>query len=172
MRIAAIDIGSNSIRQIVADVSSTGAIRVVDEMKAAPRLGAGIHNTGRLSDEAGDAAIAILSRMSELAGQLGAKRRRVVATSAVREAENGAEWLARVKQQTGISQRRHKQLRSMLIEAAWLAITKDPALLDAYQQLTKRMKGSEAIVRIARKLLRRMRAVLISGEPYKTGVVE
>ncbi|HEX5577471.1 MAG TPA: Ppx/GppA phosphatase family protein, partial [Gemmatimonadaceae bacterium] len=39
----------------------------------------------------------------ELAGQLGAKRRRVVATSAVREAENGAEWLARVKQQTGIS---------------------------------------------------------------------
>ena len=103
MRIAAIDIGSNSIRQIVADVSTTGAIRVVDEMKAAPRLGAGLQNTGRLSDEAGDAAIAILSRMSELAGQLGAKRRRVVATSAVREAENGAEWLARVKQQTGIS---------------------------------------------------------------------
>ncbi len=75
-------------------------------------------------------------------------------------------------QETGISRRRHKQLRSMLIEAAWLAITKDPALLDAYQQLTKRMKGSEAIIRIARKLLRRMRAVLISGEAYKTGVVE
>jgi transposase len=75
-------------------------------------------------------------------------------------------------QQAGISRRRHIQLRSMLIEAAWLAITKDPALLDAYQQLTKRMKGSEAIIRIARKLLRRMRAVLISGEPYQTGVIE
>jgi hypothetical protein len=36
-RVAAIDIGSNSIRQIVADVSPEGAIQVVDEMKAAPR---------------------------------------------------------------------------------------------------------------------------------------
>ena len=39
VRLAAIDIGSNSIRQIVADVSPSGSIRVVDEMKAAPRLG-------------------------------------------------------------------------------------------------------------------------------------
>ena len=40
IRISAIDIGSNSIRQTIADVSPTGTIRVVDEMKAAPRLGA------------------------------------------------------------------------------------------------------------------------------------
>ena len=102
VRISAIDIGSNSIRQIIADVSPNGAIRVVDEMKAAPRLGAGIQETGRLSDEASDAAIFALSRMSALADQLGAKRKRVVATSAVREAENGAEWLARVKAETGL----------------------------------------------------------------------
>lgn len=103
MRIAAIDIGSNSIRQIVADVSPSGAIRVVDEMKAAPRLGAGLHLTGRLSEEAADAAIEVLNRMSDLANQLGAKRKRVVATSAVREAANGAEWLARVKAETGLN---------------------------------------------------------------------
>jgi exopolyphosphatase/guanosine-5'-triphosphate,3'-diphosphate pyrophosphatase len=103
VRIAAIDIGSNSIRQIIADVSPSGEIRVVDEMKAAPRLGAGLQQTGRLSDEAADAAIAIISRMSDLATQLGARRKRVVATSAVREAENGAEWLARVKAETGIN---------------------------------------------------------------------
>ena len=48
-RVAAIDIGSNSIRQIVADVSPDGAIHVVDEMKAAPRLGAGLLATGELS---------------------------------------------------------------------------------------------------------------------------
>ena len=54
-RIAAIDIGSNSIRQIVADVSTSGQIRVVDEMKAAPRLGTGLVETNTLSDEA-DAA--------------------------------------------------------------------------------------------------------------------
>ncbi len=103
VRIAAIDIGSNSIRQIIADVSPSGAIRVVDEMKAAPRLGAGLHLTGRLSDEASEAAIDVLSRMSDLATQLGAKRKRVVATSAVREASNGAEWLARVKDLTGLN---------------------------------------------------------------------
>jgi exopolyphosphatase/guanosine-5'-triphosphate,3'-diphosphate pyrophosphatase len=102
VRIAAIDVGSNSIRQIVADVSSSGAIRVVDEMKAAPRLGAGIQKTGRLSESAADAAIFALSRMSSLAKQLGAKRTRVVATSAVREAENGIEWLERVKEETGL----------------------------------------------------------------------
>ncbi len=103
VRIAAIDIGSNSIRQIIADVSPAGSIRVVDEMKAAPRLGAGLHLTGRLSDEAADGAIDILGRMSELATQLGAKRTRVVATSAVRDAANGAEWLARVKEETGLT---------------------------------------------------------------------
>lgn len=70
----------------------------------------------------------------------------------------------------GITSRRHKQLRSALIEAAWQAIRIDPALLDAYQKLTRRMKGNQAIVRIARKLLRRMRAVLISGIPYQKGM--
>jgi exopolyphosphatase/guanosine-5'-triphosphate,3'-diphosphate pyrophosphatase len=102
VRISAIDIGSNSIRQIIADVSADGGIRVVDEMKAAPRLGAGIYETGRLDDDAADAAIFALSRMSALATQLGAKRKRVVATSAVREAENGPEWLARVRRETGL----------------------------------------------------------------------
>jgi exopolyphosphatase/guanosine-5'-triphosphate,3'-diphosphate pyrophosphatase len=102
VRISAIDIGSNSIRQIVADVSSTGAIRVVDEMKAAPRLGSGIHETGVLSKEAGKAAIEALGRMEALARQLGAKRTRVVATSAVREASNSKEWLAQVRLETGL----------------------------------------------------------------------
>jgi transposase len=73
---------------------------------------------------------------------------------------------------TGISKRKHNQLRTMLVEAAWQAIRKDPALLDAYGHLTKRMKGNEAIIRIARKLLRRIRAVLISGVEYQKGVVK
>ena len=73
---------------------------------------------------------------------------------------------------TGISSRKHNQLRSMLIEAAWQAIRQDPAMLEAYQLLTKRMKGNDAIIRIARKLLRRMRAVLISGVEYQKGVIK
>ncbi|MEO8580046.1 MAG: Ppx/GppA phosphatase family protein [Gemmatimonadales bacterium] len=102
IRISAIDIGSNSIRQTIADVSPTGAIRVVDEMKAAPRLGAGLHKRGKLSAIAIQNAIATLSRMATLANQLGVKRTEVVATSAVREASNGELFLGLVRAETGL----------------------------------------------------------------------
>lgn len=101
-RIAAIDIGSNSIRQIVADVSPDGAIQVVDEMKAAPRLGAGVDDTGLLSAESMDAAAHALAHMATLARQIGAQRIEVVATSAVRDAANAAEFLRRVQSETGL----------------------------------------------------------------------
>ena len=71
----------------------------------------------------------------------------------------------------GITCRRNKKLRSAFVEAAWQAIRIDPALLANYQSLTKRMKGSQAIIRIARKLLRRLRAVLLTGIPYQRGVI-
>ena len=74
-------------------------------------------------------------------------------------------------QDRGITTRRHKQLRTGLLQAAWRAIRIDPALLEAYEQLTKRMNNKQAIIRIARKLLRRMRAVLLSGVPYQNGMV-
>lgn len=104
-RVAAIDIGSNSIREIIADVSESGAIRVVDELKAAPRLGAGIEKTGRLSEVAIENAVAALSRMATLAKQLEAKRVEVIATSAVREAQNGSEFIRLVKVKTGLTVR-------------------------------------------------------------------
>jgi exopolyphosphatase / guanosine-5'-triphosphate,3'-diphosphate pyrophosphatase len=102
VRIAAIDIGSNSIRQIVADVSPGGAIRVVDEMKASPRLGTGLEETQELGDTAMHAAIDALGRMATLARQIGAERCEAVATSAVRDAVNGEEFLRRVQEETGL----------------------------------------------------------------------
>ena len=104
-RIAAIDIGSNSIRQVVADVSDNGSIRIVDQMKAAPRLGAGVGRKGNLSETATDQAVAALTRMATLARQLGAKRIEAVATSAVRDAPNGPAFIARVKQEAGLKVR-------------------------------------------------------------------
>jgi exopolyphosphatase/guanosine-5'-triphosphate,3'-diphosphate pyrophosphatase len=105
VRIAAIDIGSNSIRQIVADVGSRGAIRVVDEMKAAPRLGAGVQETGELAESGVRAALEALQRMATLARQLGAARIHVVATSAVREADNRRDFLDLVREETGLKVR-------------------------------------------------------------------
>ena len=101
-RVAAIDIGSNSIRQIVADVSADGTIQVVDEMKAAPRLAAGLAETGALTDESMHAACEAIERMATLARQLGAERVDAVATSAVREATNAADLLASIHRATGL----------------------------------------------------------------------
>lgn len=84
----------------------------------------------------------------------------------------GSNSSAEKDRDTGLSKRSHKQLQTMLIEAAWQAIKQDPAMLEAYQQLVKRMKPNKAIIRIARKLLRRMRAVLINDQEYEKGVVK
>jgi transposase len=75
------------------------------------------------------------------------------------------------EQDTGLSKRKHKQLRTAIIESAWQSIRIDPALMEVYEQLCKRMKGSQAIIRIARKLLRRMRTVLLKKQKYEKGVV-
>ena len=104
-RVAAIDIGSNSIRQIVADVSAEGAIQVVDEMKAAPRLAAGLTDSGALSDTSMHAALEATERMATLARQLGAERIDAVATSAVREASNSQAFLADIQRTTGLKVR-------------------------------------------------------------------
>ncbi len=102
VRIAAIDIGSNSVRQIIADVSAAGEIRVVDEMKAAPRLGEGLAETGRLSDAGMRNALDALLRMALLNRQMGAVRTEAVATSAVRDAANRDEFLTAVREATGL----------------------------------------------------------------------
>jgi exopolyphosphatase/guanosine-5'-triphosphate,3'-diphosphate pyrophosphatase len=102
IRIAAIDIGSNSIRQIIADVGANGTIRVVDEMKAAPRLGAGAEREGELGELSMRNAIDALSRMAALSKQQGSQYVEVVATSAVRDASNGAQFIKRVRDETGL----------------------------------------------------------------------
>jgi exopolyphosphatase/guanosine-5'-triphosphate,3'-diphosphate pyrophosphatase len=105
VRLAAIDIGSNSIRQIVADVSPAGEIRVVDEMKASPRLGAQRGPDGALDAHAVHRAVETIARMTTLARQIGAERIEAVATSAVRDAPNGKLFAQRVKREAGIEVR-------------------------------------------------------------------
>lgn len=76
------------------------------------------------------------------------------------------------KDKTGkITPRSNKQLRNCLIEAAWRAAKQDPALALKYNELCKRMKPNEAIVRIAKKLLNRIRYVLKNEEEYVYAIV-
>lgn len=72
----------------------------------------------------------------------------------------------------GITKRSNNQLRNMLIESAWIAIRHDPALMMKYGELKQRMEGSKAIVKIAKKLLNRIKHVLVTKEPYVQGVVK
>lgn len=71
-----------------------------------------------------------------------------------------------------ITRRSNRQLRNMIIESAWIAIRHDPALMMKYAELRQRMEGSKAIVKIARKLLNRIKHVLVTEEPYVQGVVK
>jgi transposase len=66
-----------------------------------------------------------------------------------------------------ISKRGNKHLRSYIVESSWVAIRNDPALALKYHQLCSRMVGNKAIIRIARKLLNRIRYVLLNKEKYK-----
>ncbi len=101
-RLAALDVGSNSIRLLVAEYDTVAGLTVVDEVKDQPRLARGLANTGRLDPEAMDRALAGLSRMRAVCQRRGVRRIAAVATSAVREAENGEEFVQRVRDELGI----------------------------------------------------------------------
>ena len=71
-----------------------------------------------------------------------------------------------------ITYRKHNQLRSVLVESAWVAVGADPVMAVKYQELTKRMTGKRAIIVIARKLLSRIAFVYRQRQPYQIGVVQ
>lgn len=66
-----------------------------------------------------------------------------------------------------LSPRKSTHIMGVLIESAWSAVGKDPALMQAYHKLCTRMKGQEAIIRIARRLVARMRYVLLNQVQYE-----
>ena len=102
IRLAAIDVGSNAIRFAVAEFSSPAEYSLIESERAPVRLGHEVFLTGRLSSSAVDAALLACARFRERIAALGAKRVGAVATSAVREASNGAEFLSAVKSRAGI----------------------------------------------------------------------
>jgi exopolyphosphatase/guanosine-5'-triphosphate,3'-diphosphate pyrophosphatase len=102
MRVAAMDVGTNSVHMIVAQVDPDGHFRVLDRAKEMVRLGRNGLTHGRLTKPAMDAGVRSIAQFKTLAERQGATRIRAVATSAVREARNGGDFIQRVKEQTGI----------------------------------------------------------------------
>ena len=105
MRLAAIDIGTNSIHMIVVQVKADLSFEIVDREKEMVRLGSGGLGGRALAPAAVAAALETLTRFKQLADSRQVDEVLAAATSAVREARNGGEFLAAVEQRTGIRPR-------------------------------------------------------------------
>jgi exopolyphosphatase / guanosine-5'-triphosphate,3'-diphosphate pyrophosphatase len=92
-RFAAIDIGTNSIRLVVAEVQPDASYRVLDEDREMTRLGRGLYRDGRLGESSMEQSLAALGRMKAIADGFGVTELRAIATSAVREAANGRDFV-------------------------------------------------------------------------------
>jgi exopolyphosphatase/guanosine-5'-triphosphate,3'-diphosphate pyrophosphatase len=102
VRLAAIDVGTNSIRLVVAEVEADGTYRILDEEKEMTRLGQGSYRTGRLTDLAVENSLEVLGRMKTIAEGRGVRELRAIATSAVREASNGSAFCREARRRFGL----------------------------------------------------------------------
>lgn len=102
-RLAAVDMGSNAIRFLAAEVDDKGRLTSLAEERVAVRLGHDVFLSGRLTAAAMDAAVAALASFRSRMDELGIASYRAVATSAVRESSNGAAFVDRVEAETGIA---------------------------------------------------------------------
>ncbi|MGH7788657.1 MAG: HD domain-containing protein [Candidatus Binatia bacterium] len=102
MRIAAVDVGSNSIHMVVAQVEADGRFHVLDRAKEMVRLGRRTLSKGRLSPQAIEAGVRTLANFRTLAERQGVTRITAVATSAVREAANGGDFIQQVADDVGL----------------------------------------------------------------------
>lgn len=174
-RVAVIDLGSNSFRMVVFKAED-GSWEREDELSAAVRIGQGLTGTGRLSEESMARALQTLHAFTDRCNEHGLSGLAVdaVATSAIRDAENGGEFLERVRAHTDLDVRvlsREQEARYGYLAAVNSTTLSDGCVLDLGG-------GSLQLVHVAGRLAResgswRLGAVrmterfLADGEPVK-----
>jgi exopolyphosphatase/guanosine-5'-triphosphate,3'-diphosphate pyrophosphatase len=155
MRIAAIDIGTNSVHMIVVQVRPDMSFEIIDREKEMVRLGAGGLGGRALTPEAMTAALQALSKFRRLAESHRVDHILAAATSATREAEDGGEFLGAIERQTGIRARVISgQEEAQLIHLAALygvdAGPKDAVAIDIGGGSVEITLGSATGVRLSR----------------------
>ena len=105
MRVAVVDIGTNSTRLLVADVEDGRVVRELLKRSEVTRLGEGVDATGRLGEEPMQRVFRVLEEYRRLIDELGADVTTGVLTSAVRDASNGDEFTAAVRERYGFDAR-------------------------------------------------------------------
>ena len=103
-RHSVVDVGSNTIHLLVGEVDD-GAVLPVTGEKVSARLGAGVEKTGRLDERRLTLATEAITLFASIAAMNGAPSPEILATSAVRDAENGRELVDRVLEATGLKMR-------------------------------------------------------------------
>lgn len=103
--LAVMDVGSNTARLVVFETTPEGGFRSTFESKEVPRLGKSVAKDGSLSPAARARGVAAIRRFARQLAASGRPPTVAVATSAVRDAPNGAEFLAEVRRETGIDVR-------------------------------------------------------------------
>lgn len=98
-RLSVIDIGSNSVRLVLADIKGKGSFKIIDEIKESIRLGEDIELNGYLSEEKIQKTLKTLATFKDLCGVLKSDKIVVVATEAVRTAKNKENLLRAVKEE-------------------------------------------------------------------------
>ena len=176
-RVAVIDLGSNSFRMVIFLMDAGGWTRE-HELSSAVRIGEGLLASGRLSDAGMARGLQALSEFASACEQasLGKGRIDAVATSAIRDAENGAEFLEVVRERTGFDVRvlsREQEARYGYLAAVHSTTLSDGCVLDLGG-------GSLQMVRVASRIAResgswrlgavRMTERFLSGDgPAKRG---
>lgn len=100
--LAAIDIGSNAVRFALAERTPSGTLRILEERRRPTRLGANLASHGKLPKDGVKATIAAVKEFCFDANRHGVLAMRLVATAAVREAPDGAAFVARLERETGM----------------------------------------------------------------------
>src|SRR5690606_26425419 len=100
---AALDLGTNNCRLLIASPSKPGRFRVVDAFSRIVRLGEGLSANGRLGDAAMDRALGALAICAQKLEGKTFSGMQLIATEACRSAANGEDFLTRVKKETGLA---------------------------------------------------------------------
>lgn len=99
---AALDLGTNNCRLLIASPTRPGQFRVIDAFSRIVRLGEGLSASGRLSEQAMSRAVEALKICRDKLAAKNVRRSRLITTEACRTAENGEEFLLRVQEETGL----------------------------------------------------------------------
>ncbi|MDQ2631649.1 MAG: Ppx/GppA family phosphatase [Actinomycetota bacterium] len=130
-RVAVIDVGTNSTRLLVADVAG-GRVSPLERRSTVTRLGRGVDLSGHLSSEAIEDVCAAIGGYIEIVEELGAETIDAIATSAVRDADNGSAFIAELRERFALSARvldGEEEARSTYLGAISENLPSEPTLV-------------------------------------------